>query len=36
MKESNADEIKKWENELKMAYERFSVGNHLPCQIYTC
>jgi hypothetical protein len=34
-KESDAEKIKKWEKELEMAYERFSVGNHLPCQFYT-
>jgi hypothetical protein len=28
-KESDAEKIKKWEKEVKMAYERFSVGNHL-------
>jgi hypothetical protein len=34
-KESNADKIKKWEKELEMAYERFSVGSHLLIQFYT-
>jgi hypothetical protein len=34
-KESDADEIKRWKKELKMAYERFSVGNHLLRHPYT-
>jgi hypothetical protein len=29
MKKSDAEKIKKWQKELKMAHERFSVGNHL-------
>jgi hypothetical protein len=35
-KESDADEIKRWEKELEMAYERFSVGNYLVLHVYTC
>jgi hypothetical protein len=35
-KESDADEIKKWKKELEMAYERFSVGNHLLLGVSTC
>jgi hypothetical protein len=34
-KQSDADEIKKWEKELEMAYERFGVGNHLLRPFYT-
>jgi hypothetical protein len=33
-KQSDADEIKKWEKELRMAYERFSVTKTL-CMPYT-
>jgi hypothetical protein len=33
-KESDADKIKKLEKELEMAYERFSVGNHLLTHFY--
>jgi hypothetical protein len=29
-KQSDADEIKKWEKQLDMAYERFNVIQHFP------
>jgi hypothetical protein len=35
-KESDAEKIKKREKELKMAFERFSVENHLLLHFYTC
>jgi hypothetical protein len=34
-KQSDADEIKKWEKELKMAFERFSVTKNMLCHLNT-
>jgi hypothetical protein len=33
--QSDADEIKKWQEELHMAYERCSVIKRLPCHFHT-